>query len=229
MKLLVNVARYGRVPTLGERYGVSASVRGSEALRPEIAVAGDIGVRFHAPVLDVEVFAFVRRAEDLIAYVRSAPGYIVPYNVGRAALRGGEAYATFSPWQFLKIDAAVTLLDARDESPARSTVNDVLPFRSRLIVAPRISLEAPGWRAVKVGRSTIAASYVHQSNRYADAAGLVVIPEQGNMDIEAMTEVASSHLRLRARMANVLDQPRFDLVGFPLPGRALYAAMEVQW
>jgi vitamin B12 transporter len=229
VKLLMNVARYGRVPTLGERYGVSASVRGSEALRPEAAVGGDIGVRFHASVLDAEVFAFARRAEDLIAYVRSAPGYIVPYNVGRAELRGGEAYGMFSPWRFLEVDAAATLLDARDESPGRSTVNEILPFRSRLILAPRIALKAPGWRLMRLGRSLIAASYVYQSNRYADAAGLVVIPEQGNMDLEAMTETASGHVRARVRVANVLDQPRFDLVGFPLPGRAVYAAMEVQW
>ncbi len=229
VKLLVNVARYGRVPTLGERYGVSASVRGSDALRPEAAVAGDIGVRLHASVLDVEVFAFARRAEDLIAYVRSAPGYIVPFNVGRAELRGGEAYGVFSPWRFLEVDAAATLLDARDDSPGRSTVNDILPFRSRLVLAPRVALKAQGWRAMRIGRSLVAASYVYQSNRYADAAGLVVIPEQGSMDLEAMTETISGHVRARLRLANVLDQPRFDLVGFPLPGRAVYAAMEIQW
>ena len=99
VKLLANVARHGRVPTLGERYGISASVRGSEALVPEAAVAGDIGVRCETSVLNVEVF----------------------------------------------------------------------------------------------------------------------------------TETISGHVRARVRLANVLDQPRFDLVGFPLSGRALYASMDVQW
>ena len=135
----------------------------------------------------------------------------------------------FSPWRFLEVDAAATLLDARDDSPGRSTVNDILPFRSRLVLAPRVALKAQGWRAMRIGRSLVAASYVYQSNRYADAAGLVVIPEQGSMDLEAMTETISGHVRARLRLANVLDQPRFDLVGFPLPGRAVYAAMELQW
>lgn len=227
--VMANIARYGRVPTLGERYGVSASVRGSEALRPEAAISGDLGVRLHASVVDVEIFAFARQADDLIAYVRAAPGYIVPYNVGRAAVRGGEAYVVFVPSRFLEIDAAATLLDARDESTGRQTINDVLPFRSRIILAPRVSLKTSGWRAMGVGRTLLAASYVYQSNRYADAAGLVVIPEQGNMDLEIMADTTSGRVRARVRLANVLDEPRFDLVGYPLPGRAVYAAMELRW
>ena len=98
-----------------------------------------------------------------------------------------------------------------------------------MILAPRIALKAPGWPAARVGRSLIAVSYLYQSNRYADAAGLVVIPEQGNMDIEVVVETVLGRARARARLANVLNQPRFDLVGFPLPGRAVYAAMELQW
>lgn len=229
VKVLANVARYGRVPTLGERYGVSASVRGSAALRPEAAIGGDLGVRFAASKVQFEVFGFVRKAEDLIAYVRSAPGYIVPYNVGHAQVRGLEADGIVTPWDCLEVDIAATVLDARDETPGRSTVNDILPFRSRLVIAPRIALKAPVWDAAHLGRSLIAVSYVYQSNRYADAAGLVVIPEQGNIDMEVVTETSSGGIRARARLANVLDQPRFDIVGFPLPGRAVYVAMELRW
>jgi hypothetical protein len=54
-------------------------------------------------------------------------------------------------------------------------------------------------------------------------------PTAGGMLGSFGAKSGSGHVRARVRLANVLDQPRFDLVGFPLPGRAVYAAMEVQW
>ena len=32
----------------------------------------------------------------------------------------------------------------------------------------------------------------------------------------------------RARLANVLDSDRFDIVGYPLPGRSAYVSLEVR-
>jgi iron complex outermembrane receptor protein len=228
-KLLANVARYGRVPTLGERYGTSPSVRGSDLLRSEVADSAEIGIRIVAGTIQLDVFAFARGARDLISYVRTAPGYIVPYNVGRASLGGVEAALAFTPFRFVRVDVAASVLDARDTSPERRTRNEVVPFRSRLTVAPRFMFLANGWHAAGIGRSFVAVGYLYQSNRYADPAGLVVIPEQGTMEIETAVDSVSERVVIRGRIANVLDQERFDLVGFPLPGRALYGSLEVRW
>ena len=36
-------------------------------------------------------------------------------------------------------------------------------------------------------------------------------------------------LGARVRAANVLDQPRRDVVGYPLPGRSFHASVELSW
>jgi iron complex outermembrane receptor protein len=227
--LLAGAGRYGRVPTLGERFGTSAAVRGNPALVPESGVTVDIGARVSWGTLALDVFAFARAAKDLVAYERSSAGYVLPYNVGSAAVRGVEALARWTPVALLDVDLAATALDARDTSAARTTVNDVLPFHSRLVLVPRATLKMGAVRALLVDAARVRVSYVYQSSRYADAAGLVVIPEQGSLDVEVEAELARRRLALRARLSDALDQTRFDLVGFPLPGRAAYAAMEVRW
>jgi hypothetical protein len=69
-------------------------------------------------------------------------------------------------------------------------------------------------------------AYTHQSSRYADRAGLVVIPEQGSLDVDV--ELHIPHAVLRARLVDALDQTRFDQVGYPLPGRSGHIAVEVR-
>ena len=125
------------------------------------------------------------------------------------------------------MELSTTALDPRDTSDVRP-VNDLLPYQSRLLLASRIELAIPfedTWlRAVK---ATV--SYFYQASRYADRAGLIVIPAQGSLDVDAELADLGGHLSLRARVANLLNETRFDLVGFPLPGRAAYLSMEARW
>jgi iron complex outermembrane receptor protein len=65
------------------------------------------------------------------------------------------------------------------------------------------------------------------SNRFADAAGLIVIPEQTTLGISGAATWWSGVLVTRARLANALDTERFDVVGYPLPGRSLYVSAEL--
>lgn len=228
--VLANAGRYVRVPTLGERFGVSGSVRGSEDLRSERGLTADVGVR---GAVDLgagasaygDLFAFAQASDDLVAYERSALGYVRPFNVGRARLLGTEARARVSPVPPLLVEVAATLLDPRDTTPGRAAGNDILPFRSRLVLAPRVELGSRSLPVVSSAR--VEARYVHESSRYADPAGLVVVPAQGSLDVELEVRVLSSHLALRARLANLLDQARFDVIGYPLPGRAAFFSAEV--
>jgi len=56
-----------------------------------------------------------------------------------------------------------------------------------------------------------------------------VIPSQGSLDLESEVRLLSERLAIRARLANLLDQRRFDVIGYALPGRSLYATMEARW
>ena len=70
---------------------------------------------------------------------------------------------------------------------------------------------------------------LHQSSRYSDPAGLGVIPEQDTVDVEMAAVGWDRQLRAVLRVANVFDAERFDVVGFPLPGRSGFFSMEARW
>jgi iron complex outermembrane receptor protein len=237
---LVNGGRYVRIPTLAEQYGVSGLVRGNIGLRPEQGLTVDLGVRAESREhgISVDLFGFLRQSTDLIAYERSSFGDVRPYNVGAARTLGGELFATYRPLSFLRADLSATVLDARNVSATLQTVNDVLPYLPRLVLTPRVEVSLPGATGAAGARSLaqrlfqtakVSAAYFYESSRYVDPAGLVVLPEQGSLDLEAETTVVEDHITLRGRVANALDQTRTDLIGYPLPGRSLYLSMEARW
>jgi vitamin B12 transporter len=234
---LATVGRYARVPTLTELYGVSGAVRGNTALVPETGVSAEAGVRASGPAASVlrgasvDVFAFVRVSSDLVAYERSSLGYVRPYNLDSGRVAGVEILAGYRPRPFARFEPrfelSATLLDPRNTSAVRPA-NDVLPYQPRLALTPRFELRARA-RAGPVDSQKITVSYFYESSRYADSAGLVVIPEQGSLDVEAEVGALGDGLALRGRVANLLDQTRFDLIGYPLPGRAAYVSLEAKW
>lgn len=227
-----NLSRYQREPTLGELYGAGVLVRGNRTLRSELGVSADVGVRASVRrgplLLTAEASAFGRTARELVAYARAAQGYVVPVNVGRARVLGLELSGAARLFERAELSLAASLLDPRDVTPGRRLENDVLPFMSRLVLTPKLRLstgELEG-RALKQADLSVDLSYL--SNRFADAAGLIVIPEQATLGVSAAATWLAGVLVTRLRVADALDAARFDIVGYPLPGRSLYAALEVR-
>jgi iron complex outermembrane receptor protein len=230
-----NVGRYQRPPALGELYGMSVIVRGNPVLDAEEGVSVDAGGRWkgdrgiaHGQPPWMMVDAFVRWANDLIAFVRSSEGFTLPVNIDDARVSGVEAQAGAGLCPWLAVDATATTLDPRDTTPDRLIVNRVLPFQSRFVVAPRVSFEARTGLAW-LDRVRAELRWIYQSSRYADAAGLAVIPQQSSLDAEAVAQTRDDRFTLRLHMADVLDTQRFDIVGFPLPRRAAFLALEAKW
>jgi iron complex outermembrane receptor protein len=235
VRLLGNVGRYVRVPTLGEVYGVSGTVHGNPALVPEDGYTADLGLRAQTPRLPfiygayLDAFVFAHWVDGLIAYERVAQGYVTPYNVGRARVMGAELLAGVALTRLVRAEFAATALDPRDTTPTRTTVNDILPFRSRLVASPR--LRADWKRKRRNGLSGLGGevSAVYQSSRYVDPAGLGIIGEQTTVDVECDATWFDGLLTLRARVADVFDAPRTDIIGYPLPGRSAYFGLEASW
>lgn len=235
---VANASRAVRPPTLGELYGQSALVRGNAKLDPEDALAIDAGIRgskgFQGPggrwLVELDAFAYQRHVDGLIAFERSSGGSVRPYNVGTASLRGAEISAGVSKVQRARVLQALTLLDARDTSEGRSPIaNDILPLRARLVSASTLAItwgDLIGARGGDVG-----AVVSHQSSRYADRAGLVVLPAQTQLDLDlslmlAITTQAIVTTRIRA--SNVTSAHRVDVVGYPLPPRQIFGTIEVE-
>ena len=165
LHVLANVGRYVRVPTLAEVYGASGNVHGNRALVPESGYTADVGVRAQtgrgAIVYGayVDAFVFGHWVEQLVAYERTGQGFVTPYNVGQAQVLGAELLAGVAPVKGVRAEVTATLLDPRDTTPGRTTVNDVLPFRSRLVGGPRVrgDWKRPSRSALSVVGGEIAA------------------------------------------------------------------------
>src|SRR5690606_4530391 len=132
----------------------------------------------------IDLAGFARNSRDLITYVRTAQGYLRPVNRDTARTLGSELVVGARPLAGVVFEGHLSLLDARDTSPTRTTTNDVLPFVSRATAFVRGRYEH-AFDGDVVDSAAFGASYVHQSSRYADPAGLAVIPAQGFVDLEA--------------------------------------------
>jgi iron complex outermembrane receptor protein len=229
--LFANVSRYQRQATLGELYGAGVLVRGNAELRPELGLSADAGarglLRLGAWALHAESSAFLRGASDLVTYVRTAQGYVVPVNVGRARVAGLELGVGARAFEHVDVGCNLSLLDPRDTTEGRRLQNDFLPFMSRLVLAPRLLLTTGDLSGRALTRADLGADLTYLSNRFADAGGLVVIPEQTTLGVTAAASWLAGVVLTRLRLANVLDTQRFDVVGYPLPGRSVYASLEV--
>jgi vitamin B12 transporter len=235
LRLLANVGRYVRVPTLGEVYGDSGVVHGNPLLQPEEGYTADLGLRARTRAWGVfqgayvDAFAFGHWVDGLIAYEHLAQGYLTPYNVGRARVLGAEVLAGLALTRIVRVEVATTSLDPRDTTPTRTTVNDILPYRSRLIAAPRVRAD---WKIKN--RNSLSAlgaelRTVYQSSRYVDPAGLGVIPQQTSVDAEVDAGWFDGLLTARLRVADLFNATRTDIIGYPLPGRSIYFGMEASW
>jgi len=235
--LSVNAGRYERVPTLGERYGLSSALRGNAFLDAETGWTADVGARWsqlghEAPIRHAyaEAFAFSRFASELIAFRRSTYNAATPYNVGKARVSGLELAVGGEALGAIHAELSVTALDPRDTSAGRTLTNDVLPFRSRLVVAPLLDLFAqPTAGPLGLDRISWGARAVYRSSEFADPAGFIVIPEQVAVDALMELSFARRTVAARLRVANVFDAPSFDIVGYPLPGRSVHASLEAWW
>lgn len=230
--LFGNAGRYVREPTLGELYGISSALRGNADLRSEVGEGVDLGVaarrRQGAAEGYLQVDGFARWSQNLIAFRRSSFGAVRPYNVGSARVLGVEAAAGLTFGRWFRSSLAVTWLDPRDTSAARQATNEFLPFRSRLVVTPALEVRAPGWRRIGLDDVGATLRWLYRSARPVDPAGLVTLPEFSQLDLEFDASFAK-HAALRARLSNLLDQRTYDLLGYPLPGRAGYATVELGW
>jgi len=229
-----NAGRYVRLPSLGELYGAAILVRGNERLRPELGATLDGGFRLQSSgksSLQVagDATAFVRWAEQLIGYVRSSQGYVVPENFEAARVAGLEMAVSADFEELVRAGLSLTLLDPRDTTPGRLRQNDVLPLQSRLVFVPTIGMKTPEIAPGVLDHARLDGEWLHRSNRYADAAGLVVLPGDDTVNLSSSLAWFSERLVTRARLENVFGAERFDVVGYPLPGRSFFASLELKW
>ena len=235
LSFFTTAARYGRVPTLGEQFGVGATVLGNDKLRPESGLALDVGARgevaAHREVaLAAELTGFARLADDRIAYERSSFGALRPYNLDSARVLGLELTAAARFFGVLEAGGSLTLSDPRDTSDDRTTANDILPFEARLTAAPSLALRLRDLiDTIHWDEALLRTLLVYRAPRSADPAGLIELPSQVLLDVEGSLGFDDGTAELAFRVSNLLGDDTTDLVGYPLPGRAGHVSIATRW
>ncbi|MBK9033884.1 MAG: TonB-dependent receptor [Myxococcales bacterium] len=251
LAIKASVGRYARVPTALELFGDRGFIVGRPDLRTERGWSADLGAVF-APAtrrgpLDriyVEVAGFGARPVDVIALVTTGGLVTRPVNLPGATLVGVELAGSVRGWRAVTVTGNYTFLDARQRSSQPSLSGAALPGRPRH--AAYIRVDAARRLAGHLAAGFADVSY--SDGAFVDEANLSAVPARTLVGVGAKLEL-TRRVALAVELKNLLDRrveqvalappprpdltevPRAisDLVGFPLPGRALYVRADVRW
>lgn len=239
LTLLANAGRWAREPNLQELFGDSGVLVGNPGLRPEVAFNRDGGFRVAPPALGrvlshvaLEYAYFDNEIDDLIALVQNSQRIVRPENVTRARIRGHEATVRGRVAERLSVTANYTHQDARDVGDVTFLRGKRLPGRPADEGYARIELAWSRTHPLPLGRvaarlwpgrifydvNVIADDFLDRANvrrvssRVLHGAGIEV-------------ELPLSGLRLGLEVKNAGDERTRDVLGFPLPGRAMFATV----
>src|SRR5690606_35690964 len=119
----------------------------------------------------------------------------------------------------------LALQDPRGRSPDSALGNDLLPYHSRLVTSSRLSFSGQEQRSIPAWSLGVGA--LHRSSKFADPAGLIVIPEQTSFNLELGLSWLRGQLLTQVALRNLFGAREFDLLGQPLPGRTLHLSAEL--
>jgi vitamin B12 transporter len=197
--------------------------------------------------LFVQVAGFSSWARDLIQWLRNGP-VVQPVNVAGARVRGLELGTSARLLgRVAMIDLAYTLLDSRNDSPEAEQHLKPLPGRPRHGLLARF---AGGWRfelgSRHVGFEPRALYEIEWiAGNVLDFASRVELPARLLHRI-GLELILADHVKIGVEVRNVGDlrsatiRPQFgpsapypaaiaDFLGFPLPGRSVWATLGVDF
>jgi vitamin B12 transporter len=182
-------------------------------LKPEQSTSWEIGAdqRLWQDRIRFGATYFNQDFSNLIQFVFDpTTGFFLPENVGRARIRGVEAYASFDPFDWIGFYVNYTYLDAKDldtnqelRRVPRNSVNTgvtVTPF-SRLTLFVQANVVSSQLESDFAGRNP---GYY----RIDTGGTFVVLGQYGRLN----------RLELTARIQNLTNQSYDEVVGFPALG-----------
>jgi outer membrane cobalamin receptor len=186
---------------------------GNPALKPERTFGGEAGVDrgFAGGRLEVGAAFFLHEYRDLVDF-----DFDLFLHVNRARVRtqGTELTATWRPSRAFDVSAQATYVDARDLS------GGTLLFEPRWIGSGRVTWR-PGARLVLRADLRAVSSYLDRQ---------LPVPDRDRVDGRGLLGLAGSWrfadgLTLRVRADNLTDRSYETQIGFPGPGRSIWAGV----
>jgi outer membrane cobalamin receptor len=220
--LQASVRRGVRLANLQELFGDTTVIVANARLASERAVSAEAGGNWTlsegSTTAMVDVRVHQTWAEDLIQLVGLGARQAVYQNIAAATLAGAEATLTLQHggWSAHLQHGS---LWTRDTSGRAIYDGKVLPMRPRTRWTGRV--ESPAWQLHTL-TVTPWITALWQSGSFVDTANLIALPARVGASAGLRVEVPGSGAFAEVRVDNVTDAPWFDLVGYPLPGRAVW-------
>ena len=247
VELRGSIGRYFRPPTLMELFGDQGWVVGNEGLRPETGHSLDGGVVLDRQWGGLEAYgqvaAFATWSRDLIQWINA--GLVArPDNVAAARIRGVETSVLLQPRsRIVDLQANYTLLDTEDRSDDPARRGQTLPGRPRHEAFVRSSAGRVWWSGGRAYEPRVFYTVELVAGTFLDPSGRHELPPRSIQGLGGELHVAHKvHLAVEVR--NLLDVrtafvtlpvagarpqrvPVSDFLGFPLPGRSLWATIRI--
>lgn len=243
VELRASVGRYFRPPTLLELFGDRGYIVGNEGLIPERGTAVDGGVLVDLPLrmhaIYMQLAGFATTSEDLIQWIAAGP-VTRPENVAGATVRGLEASLAWTPRRrLLTVSADYTFTDSRSRAEDPAQRGQPLPGRPRHDLFVRAT---SGLRRVVRGvalEPRLAYLVDVVSGTFLDPSGRFELPPRAiqgialelsvqqrahlAFEIRNLLDVRTSAVTLPVAGARPTAVAVSDFLGYPLPGRSLWA------
>ncbi|WP_038909685.1 TonB-dependent vitamin B12 receptor BtuB [Dickeya oryzae] len=208
-RLLTSYGTGYKAPTIGQLYGSSI---GNSNLKPEESKQWEGGIEGLTGPVNWHVSAYRNDVSNLIQSIQTGPSQSTNINVGRARLQGVEATASFDAG-FVSHKLSYDYLDPRDLDK-----NEILTRRARQQF--KYDLD---WQFNDLDWTV---TYHYLGERYdqnfnTTPAERVKLAGVSLWDIAASYPV-TSHLTVRARIANLFDKNYETVYGYRTAGREYY-------
>lgn len=220
-----NWSRAARVPTFYELFGDLGAVTGNADIRPETATNRDIGLVFTRERLwlvdrpFLEVAWLDNEIDDLILFFPNSQRTVQPANIGAARVRGVELSLSCRRGP-LRLAGNWTRLDARDRSDIPYYAGNRLPATPEHEAALDVGWHARRWR-VSWELHYIGANFLDRANMQEVASR-----EIHDIAVELRSPGGAVTFTIEGR--NLGDDRVSDVIGFPLPGRSVYASLRIE-
>src|SRR5262249_3389580 len=237
-----NVGRYFRPPTVVELFGDRGLVAGNPSLHPETGTTADLGVVV-APVasdaLDrayLETAAFVSFSNDLVAFLPTSGRFARAVNIADARLAGIEVAGAARLLRRITLTGNYAFLRTVQSSDQVAIDGKSLPGRPRHELYLRADVLQPG-AGVSVGAfadvTYVSGNFLDEGNlnevpaRLFLGAGVTVVPADGITVTLVVKNLLDNTVETVPGPSGPIPRAVADVLDYPLPGRSLYASVDL--
>ncbi len=218
-----NAGQAHRPPTFLELYVKQGHLSPNPSLRPERGLSADAAVAFRREGLFLQAGGFGAMYEDLISYEYYPPNLSRPYNFQAARVLGVEAEGTATPTPWLSAAASYTFLSTQNLKDDPRYYGRSLPYRPAHKVHARVTA-GPKWIRAR-------GEVLWQSEQFTNRTETVALASRAFVNAGVVLEPISgpTTVTVAFEAKNLLDVTSEDLDGYPLPSRAAYLTLRIDF